>query len=444
MNIAIVGTGYVGLVAGACFAETGHHVICVDKDASKIEMLCNGKLPIYELGLDDLYHNNVHAGRLSFTGDLAEAVRQSDTIFMAVGTPPMADGSADLSDIWATADEIADAMDHPCLVVVKSTVPVGTTEKIRERIAVRTDQPFDIANNPEFLKEGLAIDDFNKPDRIVVGVEKLEVGERLTELYAPFQRSGCPMIVTNTRTSELTKYAANAMLATKISFINEIANICEVVGADVEMVRKGICSDKRIGMAFMFPGIGYGGSCFPKDVPALIRVAEQHGVEPHLLRAVDEVNAHQAARMARKIRMHFGGDLAGRTLAVWGASYKAGTSDVRVSPSIVVIERLLDLGMAVRLHDPRAMESARDRLGDRVMYCEDGYEALDGADALMIGTDWREYRSPDFDQVRERLASSVIFDGRNLYGIDQMQWEGFTYYGIGHGLPESAVAERKE
>ena len=431
MKIAVIGTGYVGLVTGACFAETGNHVTCVDKDESKIDMLNSGTLPIYELGLEDLYEHNVSAGRLSFTTDLGQAVRTSDTVFIAVGTPPLPDGAADLTAVWAVADEIADALDHHCLVVVKSTVPVGTTEKVRDRIAARTKQSFDIANNPEFLKEGLAIDDFNKPDRVVVGVEKEQVGEVLSELYLPFLRSGNPMIVTDISTSELIKYVSNAMLATKISFINEMANICEFVGADVDSLRRGVCSDRRIGTAFMFPGIGYGGSCFPKDVPALMHVARQCGLESLVLQAVDAVNKNQPLRMAEKIKDYFAGDLAGRTIAVWGAAYKAGTSDVRFSPSVIIIERLLEAGASVRLHDPQALEAARGDLGDRVTYCEDCYEALEAADVLLVGTDWREYRSPDFDRIREAMKHPVIFDGRNIYVPERLRQRGFEYFGVG-------------
>jgi len=431
MRIAVLGTGYVGLVTGACFAETGNHVVCADKDVSKIDLLNSGKLPIYELGLEELYEHNVAAGRLSFTTDLAEAARASDIVFIAVGTPPLPDGSADLTAVWSVADEIADALDHHCLVVVKSTVPVGTTEQVRQRIADRTEQSFDIANNPEFLKEGLAIDDFNKPDRVVVGVESEQAGEILSELYQPFLRSGNPIIVTDIRTSELIKYVSNAMLATKISFINEMANLCEHLGADVDILRRGVCSDKRIGTAFMFPGIGYGGSCFPKDVPALIYAARQCGMESRLLRAVDEVNKHQPLRMAEKIKGYFNGELAGRTIAVWGIAYKAGTNDIRVSPSMIIIKELLDAGASVLLHDPQALGSARGSLGDRVTYCQDCYEALAGADVLLVGTDWREYRSPDFDRIKQMLKHPVIFDGRNIYVPDRLRRRGFTYFGVG-------------
>lgn len=431
MRIAIIGTGYVGLVTGVCLAETGNTVVCVDKDASKIDMLNSGKLPIYELGLEELYEHNRQAGRLTFTSDLAEAVRRSDIIFITVGTPPQPDGSADLSAIWAVADSIADAMDHHCLVVVKSTVPVGTTLATKQRIAAKTDQSFDIANNPEFLKEGLAIDDFNKPDRIVVGVENDDAGELLSELYLPFLRSGNPMVITNLQTSELTKYTANAMLATKISFINEIANLCELVGGDIDELRHGVCSDKRIGFQFMFPGIGYGGSCFPKDVPALIHIARQHGMEGKILQAVHDVNQLQPLRMVEKLKDHFQGELAGRTIAVWGAAYKAGTNDVRVSPSITIIESLLASGANIRLHDPQALDSARAVLGDRVTYCDDCYDAVDGADVLLVATDWREYRSPDFQRIRASLSDPAIFDGRNIFLPKRLRDKGFKYYGIG-------------
>ena len=431
MRIAIVGTGYVGLVTGVCLAETGNTVVCMDKDASKIDMLNSGKLPIYELGLDELYEHNRQAGRLTFTRDLAEAMHSSDIIFIAVGTPPEPDGSADLSAIWGVADGIANAMDHHCLVVVKSTVPVGTTLAVKQRIAARTDQSFNIANNPEFLKEGLAIDDFNKPDRIVVGVENDHAGNLLSELYLPFLRSGNPMIVTDIQTSELTKYAANGMLATKVSFINEIANLCELVGGDIDQLRRGVCSDKRIGFQFMFPGIGYGGSCFPKDVPALIHLARQHGMETRILQAVHEVNQLQPLRMIEKIKDYFQGELAGRTIAVWGAAYKAGTNDVRFSPSITIIESLLDSGAHVRLHDPQALPAARDVLGNRVTYCDKCYAAVEGADVLLVATDWREYRSPEFDRIRATLSDPAIFDGRNIFLPQRLRDRGFKYYGVG-------------
>lgn len=432
MRIAIIGTGYVGLVTGVCFAETGNHVICVDKDADKIETLKRGELPIYELGLAELYHHNVEANRLEFTIDLAEAVRAGDLIVIAVGTPGCPDGSVDLDAVWAVTDGIADAMDHHCMVIVKSTVPVGTTEQIKERIAAKTSQTFDIANNPEFLKQGLAIDDFNKPDRVVAGVEREEVGETLRELYRPFLRSGNPMIITDIRTSEMIKYVSNAMLATKISFINEIANLCEVIGANIDDLRRGVCSDKRIGTPFMFPGLGYGGSCFPKDVPGLVHIAEEHGHECRILKAVHEVNVRQPFRMFEKMVRYFGGSIEGRTIAVWGVAYKAGTGDIRLSPSIAIVEKLLAEGASVRLHDPRALSSAKERLGSRATYCEDCYEALKGADALLVGTDWREYRSPDFERIQTMLKSPAIFDGRNIYVARQVRQKGLAYFGVGH------------
>lgn len=431
MRIAVIGSGYVGLVSGLCLAETGNHVVCVDKDEERIRGLNLGTLPIYEMGLDDLYHHNVESNRIVFTTDLQNAVKCSDLVFIAVGTPPQADGHVDVSAVWVVSDEIASAMDHPCLVIVKSTVPVGTTLKVKERIASLTDQSFDIANNPEFLKEGLAVEDFNKPDRIVIGVENLQTEETLRELYTPFMRGGNPLIVTDICTSELIKYVSNAMLATKISFINEAANLCEIIGANIRDLRRGVCSDKRIGLSFMFPGIGYGGSCFPKDVPALINIGKEHGYRCHVLEAVHTVNSQQPGRMFDKICSFLGGELAGKTVAVWGVAYKAGTDDVRRSPSIIIIEMLLKASVRVQVHDPQAIPTAKKVLGDRVTYYKDAYEALNGADVLLVGTDWREYRTPDFDIIRDRLSHKAVFDGRNIYNPARVRSKGVTYVGIG-------------
>ena len=437
MKITVVGCGYVGLVTGACLAETGNHVVCVDKDGGRVEMLRRGKLPLYELGLDDLVVHNLEAGRLEFVTDLAAAVRRSELIFIAVGTPPNPDGSADLSAVWAVADGIAEALDHACIVVVKSTVPVGTSAKVAERIGAKTSQSFQIANNPEFLREGLAIDDFNRPDRVVVGVDRPETGEVLRELYLPFLRTNNPFIVTDLQTSELIKYVSNAMLATKISFINEMANVCEVLGADGDQMRRGVCADRRIGIEFMFPGIGYGGSCLPKDVPALYHTAGEHGYDCHLLKAVHEVNQLQPMRMAGSI-VAFLEEVGGSSLAVWGTAYKAGTNDVRFSPSLTIIQELLDRSIRVSVHDPQAAATTREVLGDRVRYCGDCYEALEGADALFVGADWREYRSPDFERVKAGLRHPMIFDGRNIYDPVRVRARGFGYRGVGRvGTPIS-------
>ena len=431
MKITIIGCGYVGLVTGACFAETGNHVIGVDKDAERVNDLNRGNLPIYELGMDNLVRHNLQAQRLTFTTDLAAAVHTSELIFICVGTPPTSDGSADLIAVMAVTDALADAIDHSCIVVVKSTVPIGTTQLVKERIRTKARSDFDIANNPEFLREGLAIDDFNRPDRVIVGVERKEVGDVFRELYRPFLRAGNPMIVTDPRTSEMIKYVSNAMLATKISFINEMANLCEAVGADIDQLRLGVCSDKRIGVEFMFPGIGYGGSCLPKDIPALIHTGEESGVNCRLLKMVHEVNEHQPRRMFERIRDLFKGDLREKTGAVWGTAFKAGTNDVRFSPSIAIIEMLLGAGARIRVHDPWALDTTRAVLGDRVVYCRDCYEALDGADFLFVGTDWREYRSPDFELIQKKLRFPILLDGRNIYDPERMRIRGFVYGGVG-------------
>ena len=431
MKLAMVGAGYVGLVTSVCFAETGNHVICVDKDPARIDNLNKGVLPIYELGLDELCQHNVKAGRLTFTTDLTDAVQRSEIVFLAVGTPPREDGSADLTAVHAVADGIARAMDRPILIVVKSTVPVGTTAELKQRISARTSIPFEVANNPEFLKEGLAIDDFNKPDRVIVGVEKPEVADVLRELYGPFMRGGNPLIVTDLKTSELIKYVANSMLATKISFINEMANLCEVLGADIHLLRRGVCSDKRIGSEFMFPGIGYGGSCLPKDVPALVETARQHSFDCRLLKAVHQINLLQPTRMLDRIKAYLGGRLEGRKIAVWGVAYKSGTDDVRFSPSLAIVQALVKAGAKVQVHDPQAVPKARMELGDKVAFFDDSYACLDGADALLIGTDWREYRSPDFDRIKSSLKHPAIFDGRNVLEGARVRARGFAYFGVG-------------
>jgi UDPglucose 6-dehydrogenase len=427
----MIGTGYVGLVTGTCFAETGNDVVCVDVDQRKVDTLRAGKLPIYEPGLKELVERNAQLGRLEFTTDLRTAVERSEIVFIAVGTPQGSDGSADLANIWAVADAIAGAMNGPKIVVTKSTVPVGTAAAIEKRMAARSKHPFDVASNPEFLKEGAAIDDFTRPDRVVVGVRRPEVGEVLRALYAPFLRTEHPFLVMSPESAEMTKYVANAMLATKISFINEMANLCERMNADVNDVRRGIGHDARIGFSFLFPGAGYGGSCFPKDVRALIAMARSHDVSPRLMTAVDEVNESQKTVLWNKINRHFGGKLAGRAIAVWGLAFKPRTDDVREAPALVLIQSLLGAGAAVRVHDPVAMPNVRPQLGDRVTYCDRQYDALSGADALAIVTEWNEFRNPDFDQMRELLRSPVIFDGRNLYEPDRMARLGFHYLPIG-------------
>jgi UDPglucose 6-dehydrogenase len=431
MRIAVVGTGYVGLVTGTCFAESGNHVTCVDIDERKIARLKSGEIPIYEPGLSELVEHNMQARRLHFTSDLAAAVRTAKLVFLAVGTPSAEDGSADLSGLWAAVDQLADHLPPDAIVVTKSTVPVGTNAAISERLKNRTGRACDVASNPEFLKEGAAIDDFMKPDRVVVGVRRQEVAEVLRELYAPFLRTEKPFLVMSPESAEMTKYVANALLSTKISFINEVANLCECMSADINDVRRGIGHDSRIGFAFLFPGVGYGGSCFPKDVRALAWLARQAGIDPLILEAVDAVNTRQKAIMFDKIERHFAGKLAGRTVAVWGLAFKPRTDDIREAPALALIDRLLAAGVKVQVHDPEAMGNVRQTYGERLSYFEQPYPALEGADALAIMTEWKEFVQPDFSQIRSLMKSPVIFDGRNLYNPAHMQAAGFVYHSIG-------------
>src|SRR6185369_3228134 len=397
MRIAVIGTGYVGLVTGSCFAESGNEVTCVDIDARKIERLRQGQMPIYEPGLEELVVRNVEAERLHFTTDTVAAIKTARLVFLAVGTPPAADGSADLTALFSVVDAIAPHLRSDAIVVTKSTVPVGTAAKLAARLKELTGRECDVASNPEFLKEGAALDDFQKPDRVVVGVRRPEVAEVLRTLYAPFLRTENPFLVMSPESSEMTKYVANALLATKISFINEMANLCERMQADIDDVRRGIGHDQRIGFAFLFPGVGYGGSCFPKDVRALVRKAEEAHVEPRILAAVDAVNTAQKEVLFHKLRDHFAGELAGRTIAVWGLSFKTRTDDIREAPALVLIDQLLAAGAIVRAHDPVAMPNVRAIYGEKVTFCEQQYEALDGADALAIVTEWSEFRTPNFD-----------------------------------------------
>jgi UDPglucose 6-dehydrogenase len=450
MRITIFGSGYVGLVSGACFADAGNRVLCVDIDAGKIERLQRGEVPIHEPGLTALIERNASAGRLRFTTDAAAGIAHGEVILIAVGTPPDEDGSADLRHVLAVARTIGEHLDGYRIVVDKSTVPVGTADRVREAIAQAlaargVAHPFDVVSNPEFLKEGAAIADFMKPDRVVIGTDSPRAIETMRALYDPFTRNRDRLIVMDVRSAELTKYAANAMLATKISFINELAGIAEQVGADIEKVRQGIGADSRIGYAFIYPGAGYGGSCFPKDVQALQRTATQAGAGSRLLEAVEAVNAAQKQVLFRRMAAHFGGDLAGRTIALWGLAFKPNTDDMREAPSRVLMEALWAAGARVRAYDPVAMGEARrlyaDRLGDGsgdpavapLTLCASAPEALEGADTLAIATEWQEFRSPDFDLLRERLSAPVIFDGRNLYDPALMARLGFTYYGIGRG-----------
>jgi len=433
VKVAVIGTGYVGLVLGAGLAETGNHVQCADIIEEKIAQLRRGQLPIYEPGLEPLVARNAAAGRLQFTTDVGAAVEASDVVFIAVGTPPDEDGSADLQHVLAAARTIGDHMNRSKVVITKSTVPVGTARLVRETIATRTAVPFHVCANPEFLKEGAAVEDFMKPDRVIVGVEADDARAVLEELYSPFVRTGNPLIFMDVASAEMTKYAANAMLATRISFMNQMAELCEAVGADVGLVRRGIGSDPRIGAAFLFPGPGYGGSCFPKDVQALIRTGEERRVSLDVLKAVEAVNQRQKRRVLDKLAAALDGTLHGRRIAVWGLAFKAETDDVRESPALEVVRGLLDAGASVVAHDPQAMGSARRVLGDRVTYVADPYEALRDADALAIMTEWLAFRNPDFEVVKARLRRPVVVDGRNLYDPAKMRRLGFRYFGIGRG-----------
>ena len=431
MQIAVVGTGYVGLVVGACLAETGRDVVCADIDEAKIQGLREGIIPIYEPGLEPLVKRNLADGRLRFSTDVAAAVRDAQVIFIAVGTPPDEDGSADLKHVLAVAATIGDHMTEPKIVITKSTVPVGTAQRVKAEIEKRTSVPAHICSNPEFLKEGAAVDDFMKPDRVVVGVETEYAREVLTELYEPFVRTGKPIIFMDIASAEITKYAANAMLATRISFMNMVARLCSEVGADVDLVRKGIGSDARIGNSFLFAGCGYGGSCFPKDVKALMRTLQEFGVDAGILEAVERLNDEQKEVPLDQIVGRFGESLSGRTFAIWGLSFKPETDDMREAPALTVIEGLLERGAAVQVHDPEALEVAQHHFGDRVSYHPINYDALEGADALLILTEWQQYRSPDLDRIRLLLKSPVIVDGRNLFAPERLLEEGFEYYSIG-------------
>lgn len=435
MKIAVVGTGYVGLVTGTCLAETGNSVTCIDCNRQKIDMLCRGELPIYEPGLEELVERNAAAGRLHFTTDLASATASAAMIFLAVGTPPAADGSGDLSALWAVVDAMAPHLMEDAITVIKSTVPVGTNAAVTARLNELTKRECDVASNPEFLKEGAAIDDFMKPDRVVVGARRDRVFESLWDLYQPYLRTDKPLVAMSPESAEMTKYVANALLSTKISFINEIANVCERTGADVNDVRRGIGHDARIGFAFLFPGAGYGGSCFPKDVRALAAVARAHGLEPKILDAVHEVNQRQKGVLADKIQAHFQGHLAGKTIAIWGLAFKPGTDDIREAPSLVLIDRLLEQGATLRVYDPAAIDNVRRLYGEGLIYCENRDATLEGADALAIVTEWKEFVHPDFDRIRALLRAPVIFDGRNLYNPQRMKAAGFTYHSIGRAVP---------
>lgn len=433
MRITVVGTGYVGLVVGACLAETGSDVVCADIDESKINGLKQNVLPIYEPGLEDLVERNQQQKRLSFTTDVGGAVKNAEVVFIAVGTPPDEDGSADLRHVLSVADVIGRNMSREMVVITKSTVPVGTARKVSDAVAKNAKFPFHMCSNPEFLKEGAAVEDFMRPDRVVLGVDSDYARSAMAELYAPFVRTGKPILFMDIPSAELTKYAANGMLATRISFMNEIANLCEKVGANVDNVRKGIGSDVRIGPSFLFPGPGYGGSCFPKDVKALLRTSSENKASLKVLDAVEEANERQKHRLFEKLSSVMPDGFAGRRIAVWGLAFKPQTDDMRESPALTLIESLLEAGATVVAHDPVAMPEARRRLGDRIAYTESNYDALTGADALVVVTDWNQFRHPDFERIKSSLARPIVIDGRNLYHPDKMAALGFTYRSIGRG-----------
>ncbi len=431
MNISVIGTGYVGLVVGACLAETGNSVCCADIDKKKIERLRKNDIPIYEPGLEPLVERNQKEQRLSFTTELREAIASADVVFIAVGTPPGEDGAADLKYVLQVAELIGRHMTREIVVVTKSTVPVGSAAKVAKAVAREAKFPFHLCSNPEFLKEGDAVEDFMRPDRVVLGVESAHARRVMTDLYAPFVRTGKPVLLMDISSAEMTKYAANGMLATRISFMNEIANLCDKVGANVDFVRRGIGSDSRIGQSFLFPGPGYGGSCFPKDVKALVKMGAESGVPLDVLAAVESANERQKTILLTKIRCALGEELAGRRVAVWGLAFKAGTDDMREAPSLTLIEALLDEGVSICAHDPAALDHARSLLGNRIDYAETNYEALAGADALVVVTDWNEYRHPDFERVKRTLKQPVIVDGRNLYDVEKMRELGVRYHSIG-------------
>ncbi len=430
MKIAVVGTGYVGLVVGACLAESGNDVTCVDKDAVKVRLLRRGKVPIYEPGLEELVKRNKSEGRLVFTTELPKAVRAAEVVFIAVGTPQGEDGSADLRHVMGVAGDIARAMNGYKVIVNKSTVPVGTAEKVREVVRRETTHPFSVVSNPEFLKQGAAVDDFMKPDRVVIGAEDPRAADVMVKLHKPFTRTGAPIMVMDCASAELSKYASNAFLAAKISFMNEIANVCDLFGADVDRVRQAVGADRRIGPSFLFPGVGYGGSCFPKDVKALTKFSADKKYDFRILKAVDAVNESQKRVLVKKMEAHFG-PVKGKTIAVWGLAFKPRTDDMREAPSVPIIEALLARGAKVQAYDPEAMKAAKGIFGSRIGYAAKNYDALKGADALAVITEWQEFREPDFARMRKLMRTPVVFDGRNIYQPDQMKAQGFTYFSIG-------------
>jgi UDPglucose 6-dehydrogenase len=431
MKIAVVGTGYVGLVTGTCFAETGNQVTCVDINEDKINRMKAGEVPIYEPGLEDLFHRNVEEGRLKFTTDLAAGIEGAKVIFLALPTPPGEDGSADLKYILQVANDLGPLLADYTVLIDKSTVPVGTSELVRNAVAKNARVDFDVVSNPEFLREGVAVEDFMKPDRVVIGTESPRAKELMNVLYAPLVRQGNPIIFMDERSAEMTKYAANAFLATKITFMNEIANLCELVGANVDDIRRGIGTDSRIGKRFLFAGIGYGGSCFPKDVQALAKTSEENNYKFHILESVMKVNEKQKTKLMPTIQAHFNNDLTGKTIGIWGLAFKPYTDDIREAPALYNIEALLELGCKINVYDPEAMPNVKAILGDQVTFSKNPYEAIDQADALLIVTEWPQFRTPDFERMETLLKNKVIFDGRNLYETSQMRDLGYTYYSIG-------------
>jgi UDPglucose 6-dehydrogenase len=430
MKIAVIGSGYVGLVAGACLAENGNEVVCIDKDAAKVRMLQRGRIPIYEPGLEELVKRNRAEKRLTFTTNLPQGVKNSQIVFIAVGTPTGEDGSADLRYVMEVAEQIGKSMNGYKVIVDKSTVPVGTAEKVRQVIKKHTNHPFSVVSNPEFLKQGAAIEDFMKPDRVVIGAEDQRAAEIMKELYAPFTRTGAPIMMMDCASAELCKYAANAMLATRISFMNEIANVCDAFGANVDQVRRAVASDRRIGPAFLFPGVGYGGSCFPKDVKAILKFSGEKKYDFQILKAVESVNERQKRRLLARMTQHFG-SLEGKKIAVWGLAFKPRTDDMREAPAVPLINGILDAGASVVAYDPEAMKVAKGIFGNRVQFADKSYGALNGADALAIVTEWNEFREPDFTRIRKLMRTPVIFDGRNLYNSDHIRGLGFTYFSMG-------------
>lgn len=444
MRLCVVGSGYVGLVTGACLADTGNHVVSVDRDESLVAELSRGVSTIFEPGLEDLLKSNLKSGRLRFTTDLRSAVQMAQIVFIAVGTPPREDGSADLSGVDAVARGVGEAMSGYTIVVMKSTVPVGTCDRIEKLIGEVAQHPFCVVSNPEFLKEGTAVDDFQRPDRVIIGADNDEAGEIIASLYHPFVRNNKPIIIMSRRASEMSKYASNAYLATRISFINEMAEICDALHVDVDEVRRGIGADARIGHHFMYPGVGYGGSCFPKDVQALTNFAHQAGVHAEILEAVHTRNLNQRKRIVARVLERLGSDLSGKRIAVWGVAFKPQTDDIREAPAITIIEQLLEAGATVAAHDPRALEKTRAHFANRIEYCEDGYEALQGAEALVAVTEWMEYRSPDFDQMKALLKQPLIFDARNIWNARTVRRYGFEYYSVGRPalLPDVEQADQ--